>query len=136
MGSDFRHSRRVGPAPRGVIQELKLNTAIEGWTELSGWFGREPSFHDAELLLLELVGGKAPSRLVITTSRGDGKKCRVTFLLSGITEMHLTGWNFQNVFWDIRVVNGNEGVAVVMDGNIGIAGQIVAKTVSVVTDER
>lgn len=50
--------------------------------------------------------------------------------------MHLTGWNFQNVFWDIRVVNGNEGVAVVMDGNIGIAGQIVAKTVSVVTDER
>jgi hypothetical protein len=80
--------------------------AVPGGSDLVRWFGRAPSFHDAEVLSLNLRR-KGQNTLClhgwITTGVGhDGylvldKHAVVTFALEGVMDLQLEGFSIQNV---------------------------------------
>lgn len=92
--------------PRSTVYE-----SIAGGSELLQWFGRVPSFHDAEILSLSLCRD-GPSHLALRgwnitdTVRPDGyfvldRRAVVTFVIEGITDLKLEGFNHQNVIYEL-----------------------------------
>jgi len=88
-------------------QEASIYEQAPGGVELLRWFGREPSFHDAEILSLHL-SREGPSVLRlhgwINTGGvgGDGfylldRHAIVTFTLEGVMDLQLDGFSTQNV---------------------------------------
>jgi hypothetical protein len=81
--------------------------SIPGGPELLAWFGRVPSFHDAEIVRLDL-NRRAASTLSIhawnTTDRVDergyfvlDRHAVVTFALEDVLDLQLGGFSHQNV---------------------------------------
>jgi hypothetical protein len=81
--------------------------AVPGGTDLVSWFGRVPTFHDAEIIDLHLRRkGQSVLRLHgwIGTGRvgQDGrfelaKHAIVTFTIEGVMDLQLDGFSVQNV---------------------------------------
>lgn len=89
----------------GSKQEEAIYDQVPGGAELLRWFGQAPSFHDAEILSLDLRR-KGPSALRlhgwIMTVGEDGlivldRHVIVTFSLHDIMDLQLEGFNIQNV---------------------------------------
>lgn len=89
----------------GIDHKASVYESIHGGSDLLKWFGRVPSFHDAEILSLALDHA-GPSRLVLhgwNMMKGpDGyfvaeKGAVVTFVLKEITDLQLEGFTRQNV---------------------------------------
>ena len=88
-------------------QDQSIYDVVPGGAELLRWFGREPSFHDAEMLSLDLRRkGQSEFRFhgwITTDELGeDGFVVRdrhaiVTFTLEGIMDLQLDGFSIQNV---------------------------------------
>ncbi|MEO0691349.1 MAG: Imm50 family immunity protein [Pseudomonadota bacterium] len=89
----------------------KTFEAIPGGKELLQWFGRVPSFHDAEVLEPSLVRS-GPTVLSIYTRNITNSidandyfiqknHAVVTFELDGIVDLRLEGFNEQNVIWGL-----------------------------------
>ncbi len=88
-------------------EKATIYDAVPGGPELIRWFGRVPSFHDAEILGLHLKRkGRSTLRLHgwIGTDRLDAQGYRilekhavVTFTLYGIMDLQLDGFSVQNV---------------------------------------
>ena len=88
---------------------------VSGGTDLLAWFvGHVPSFHDAEILSVLLDRNGSVAKLAIHTWEmttdidGDGyfinrKHVVVSFELSGVTEVSLTGFNHQNVISGLSI---------------------------------
>lgn len=86
---------------------MTIYDAVPGGAELVRWFGREPSFHDAEILSLHLRRkGWSVLRLhgwINTGAVGpDGyyvldRHATVTFNLDGVMDLQLDGFSVQNV---------------------------------------
>ena len=80
---------------------------VPGGPDLVRWFGRAPSFHDAEILSLHLRRkGESVLRvhgwIMTGEARDDGyllldKHAVVTFTLQGILDLQLEGFSVQNV---------------------------------------
>lgn len=139
-----------------VDEKALVYEAVEGGTDLLKWFGRVPSFHDAEILSLSL-NRAGPSFLILhgwTMSDvvgADGyfvleKRAVVTFTLEEITDLHLQGFNHQNVIDDLclRQVSAYSGRSLqsptaeppeifelLMEDCYGLSGHIRACRVSV-----
>lgn len=80
---------------------------VPGGPELLTWFGREPSFHDAEIISLYLNRTGTSELKIhgwITTGKTDAnghlvleKHAVVTFTLESIMDLQLDGFSRQNV---------------------------------------
>jgi len=88
-------------------KETSIYDAVSGGADLVRWFGQVPSFHDAEILSLDLRRkGQSVLRLhgwINTGKAGqDGyfaldRHAIVTFTISGIMDLQLDGFSIQNV---------------------------------------
>jgi Immunity protein 50 len=93
-----------------------------------------PSFHDAEVVSLEL-NRQGRSRIKVHTfatmkeidSRGyyvTDKHTLVSFLLEGVSSLQLNGFNHQNVIFGIDLKRTLAGYELLLEGCYGIEGRI------------
>jgi hypothetical protein len=88
-------------------KEMSIYDTVSGGADLVRWFGRVPTFHDAEILSLRLHRkGQSVLRLHGWINTGevgqDGyfvldRHAVVTFTLSGVMDLQLDGFSIQNV---------------------------------------
>lgn len=112
--------------------------AVDGADALFDWFGYWPSFHDAEILRLELnrTGESAISiKTWEITKEIDAqgyyvprKHVTVHFLLEGISDLELGGFSVQNVISGLEVTRSQDGFCLQIGPCFGLAGSLtVAK---------
>lgn len=86
---------------------------LKGGAELISWFGHCPTFHDAEIVSLDLRR-REPSRLsvhgwnIMSTLDHDGyyvldRHAVVTFVLEEILDLELRGFSAQNVISELTI---------------------------------
>jgi Immunity protein 50 len=115
--------------------------SIPGAAELVSWFGRWPSFHDAEVINLTLNRSGVSTLKVHTwemTSEIDGsgyfilrKHVLVTFLIEEILSLDLTDFNQQNVIFGLDLSRIDDGFQLRLDPCYGVSGTIAARKISV-----
>jgi hypothetical protein len=118
---------------------LEFADEVMGAAELIAWFGHWPDFHDAEVLectlrrtekstirihTFETTNKAGKNGLFITT-----KHVIVSFLLEGVTDLHLEGFNSQNVISGLLLEHSTEGYQITLCGSYGIQGTITANRV-------
>lgn len=121
------------------------NASIPGWAELVARFGHSPSFHDAEVISLELRRAPELSRVRLHVREYTGEQEEdqgqaqdrdvvVTFTLGGITSLRLEGWNHQNVLYDLKVEEREGAWMLRLSTSFGLEGEIGAKDIRVSLD--
>jgi hypothetical protein len=116
---------------------------INGADAVIEWFGRWPSFHDAEVIEFRLLRDGL-SRLAVHAWRtlpevdADGyykldKHAVITFLISNIKDLELAGEDFnrQNVLRGLTLENADGRIKIQLWPSYGIGGYIVAGIVTV-----
>ena|SRR5438552_8372434 len=117
--------------------------ALDGATALMDWFGFWPSFHDCEIIGIDLQRHEV-SRLQIhafaSGPRLDDqgyfertKDSLVTFSFGDIVFLELAAEDFhrQNVISELNVTKSDATTTVAWNSSYGLAGRIEAKQVSV-----
>jgi hypothetical protein len=115
--------------------------SITGYQSVVEWFGGWPSFHDAEVTSIELHR-HGSSYLRVHTFRMTGEfdergyykltqHAVVTFEVSDITSLDLSGFNHQNVLSCLLIQRHTDDLKLVLGGCYGVEGQITSKAVSV-----
>lgn len=116
---------------------------VQGGSDLLAWFGgRVPSFHDAEILSLELDRAGAACRFRVHAFEITGvvdqaghfvlaRHAVVSFELGGVTDLELTGFNHQNVLGGLRIGREADGYRVELAPCWGLSGFLVARTVQI-----
>jgi hypothetical protein len=115
--------------------------AVEGAKTLYDWFGYRPSFHDAEVIRLEL-NRSGPSSLSVLTRETTGevdqkgyhvpaKNATVDFMIEGILDLDFKGFSHQNVVGYIEVEKTANGFLVTLSPCYGLAGTIEASKISI-----
>jgi Immunity protein 50 len=94
-------------------KDTNIYDAVPGGEALVKWFGRVPTFHDAEILSLDLRRkGRSALRLhgwINTGAVGPGgfyvldRHAIVTFHLNEIMDLQLTGFSHQNVIYGLTL---------------------------------
>ena len=113
-----------------------------GWESVIDWFGFAPTFHDAEIISIELRCEPELSMLKLAfwrtnkdvTERGVYRQDRhatVVFELGGIEELRLDGWSRQNVIDDLTVERTTSGFRLVFPQIYGVDGEISARHLAV-----
>ena len=114
---------------------------VPGALELINWFGYWPSFHDAEVLSLDLQR-TGPSRVSVhtfeltsqTTTQGSfacTKHVVVTFVLEDVSGLRLDDFNSQNVVAGLVLRQTAEGYELEIEGSHGLQGTITAGRIHV-----
>ena len=128
---------------RDAAAGVEVLSQIPGGADLLAWFGGcLPSFHDAEVLGLELDREGATCRIRAHTwemsqevdEAGYFATCRhvvVSFELGGVTELSLEGFNHQNVIFGLFIERSDDGFRIELEPCFGLSGAITAKTVRV-----
>ena len=99
-------------------EQTTIYAETPGGPELLAWFGRVPSFHDAEIVRLEL-NRRRPGRLAVhfwnmlgdTDERGYfilDRHAVVTFTLIDVIDIQLDGFNHQNVLSGLSLLRAPE----------------------------
>lgn len=114
---------------------------IVGAKKLIEWFGRWPTFHDAEVSELHLCRNSISQLKIVTwnmtralDSNGyyiQEKRVLVTFLLEKITEVFLQDFNHQNVISHLSINEIDSGVELELHPCFGLNGKICAESVSI-----
>jgi hypothetical protein len=114
---------------------------IEGAKDLFDWFGYWPSFHDGEVIEMQLCRSSLSSIKIHTwetTKEVDAqgynvmtKHVVVGFLFKGISTLSLSGFNNQNVLSGLAVEKADRGFRLILDECYGLAGTIEANEISV-----
>jgi hypothetical protein len=110
-----------------------------GASEIVAWFGRWPSFHDAEVLTLHLVR-RGESHLDLHTwglGQLDGKtgrfqrerECVVRIVLMEVVDLQLADFSVQNVIFGLGVWRDHEGWRVELSPCYGLAGWVRCRSV-------
>ena len=117
------------------------NDAVPGTPELIKWFGYMPSFHDAEVLDLKLTrSGTSMIRVhafeVTDQINTQGsfictKHVIVKFVLDGVTNLSLNGFNHQNVISGLFLRQTGEGYELRLEPCYVLEGTITADHVHV-----
>ncbi len=112
-----------------------------GAEELITWFGSWPSFHDAEVLGIDLCrSGSSKVRIhtwEMTANIGaDGyyilrKHVLVTFTFEDISNLQLEGFGPQNVISGLALQRQDDGYELSMSPCYGVSGYIRSKQVRV-----
>ena len=115
---------------------------IPGAAALLDWFGRWPSFHNAEMLSLGLHRS-APSKLRLCTFEVTGqlhpdgsyllfKPLVVVFTLEGVSHLDLNGFSPQNVIAGLTLEQLPSGCyRLTLENCYGLSGSLLANHVSV-----
>jgi hypothetical protein len=115
---------------------------LPGVDKVIAWFGNWPTFHDAEVISINL-DRTSGCRVVVRASRlisdkaEDGNNLReyalVTFLLEGfpmdadgIVNTRIEFFNYQNVLSSLRINRIPGGYELVLDGIFGVDGTLMA----------
>jgi hypothetical protein len=111
-----------------------------GAQELRDWFGYWPSFHDAEVIKVELNRCNSSSLLLHTwemtkdvDERGFfvlAKHVVVEILLTSVSGLDLQGFNHQNVIFELAFERLDKGFRVRLEDCYGISGTIDAKDIA------
>jgi Immunity protein 50 len=114
---------------------------LVGADGLIEWFGRWPTFHDAEVLSVELnrVGISRVRIHFWNTSANvslegfykTDNHCIVTFLLEQISDLELADFSSQNVVSGLQIEKQEAGYRLELFPCYGLAGYIVAKSIRV-----
>jgi hypothetical protein len=114
---------------------------IPGAEAVVAWFGRWPSFHDAEVVEAHFVRhGISQLRLHFWNTRDEvdergyyilDKHAIVTFLFEGIEDMEIYGFNEQNVIFSLTVETEGDSFLLTLDHCYGLAGVIESQKLSV-----
>lgn len=111
---------------------------IEGWDELIGWFGAEPTFHDAEVVGIAL-NNRSPTCVVQihawrthteVDERGFYRRDRhavVSFIFLEVVQLELRDWMHQNVLFGLSIEPRADGHSLSFDSSFGLDGNIVGK---------
>ncbi len=121
-----------------VPNELSV---IDGAQELHDWFGRWPTFHDAEIISLHLNRTGSSSLTVHTWQMTNDldekgfyvltKHVLVEFILEGIVGLDLKGFNHQNVVYGLAIEKTGEGFQIALEPCYGLAGRIEADKLAI-----
>src|SRR5262249_26734004 len=113
---------------------------IQGAADLHDWFGYWPNFHDAEIISLHLNRNGNSSIRVHTwemTNEVDQngyfvqtKHLVIEFILENVLGLNLSGFNHQNVVFDIGIEKTDLGFRVTLGGCYGLEGTIEAERIS------
>jgi Immunity protein 50 len=114
---------------------------IPGARSLIEWFGYWPSFHDAEVTSIELTRSGA-SRIAVHAFEPTGevnakgqyvlqKHVIVSFVLNGVREVELTGFNHQNVLSGLELERSEQGYQLTLEGCYGVEGSVSAESVRI-----
>ena len=124
-----------------------MTEMISSAYRLIDWFGRWPTFHDHEVLNVQMDGPTGPSILMRIhswemTNEADEKgfiKLRkhaiVTLKWKDVKSMFLHDFNVQNVLGGILFREHENGVHTILDASNGMWGEIVAAEVEVIDVE-
>jgi len=114
---------------------------LVGADALTAWFGRWPSFHDAEILSVELNrAGTSCVRIhtwnMTTDLNATGgykidKHCVVLFLLEQISDLELADFSGQNVIFGLQIEKHDAGYRLELSPCYGLAGYLVAKSIEI-----
>jgi hypothetical protein len=114
---------------------------IPGAAELENWFGYWPTFHDAEIISLNLNRKGSSSLHVHTwdmTKEVDekgyyvlAKHVVVEFALETVSGLNLNGFNHQNVLFGLGIEKSDSGFRLTLDECYGLAGSIEAERISI-----
>ena len=117
---------------------------IPGADSVVSWFGSWPTFHDAEVLRLQL-NRKGQSWIKVYTwnmsSRTYEKDSKqyfilekhavVTFLLEGIVELELHDFSSQNVVFGLNIERHGGSFLMTLEPSYGLSGTILASHIAV-----
>jgi len=98
---------------------------VPGAAELVARFGVWPSFENAEIRSVHL-NREGPSRIRVGT-----KEVVVTFVLGGVTELALNGFNGRNALSALTLTKNSTGHTLELWPGHGISGTITARSVRV-----
>lgn len=115
--------------------------AVEGAKDLHDWFGYWPSFHDAELIRLDLNRNDTSTMVLHTwemTKEIDAeglyvlsKHVVVEFVLNGIVGVNLDGFDHENVLFGLVIEKVDHGYPLTLDDCNGMTGTIEATSISI-----
>jgi hypothetical protein len=121
-----------------------MTPKIPGAESVVDWFGKWPSFHDAEIMTLHIDRERRPSSMRIRaftlSDRTDAsgrfireRDALVVFEFTGIRAVRIEGEDadVQNVISSLLVEQVNDGYRLVLGPCYGMAGEIVVKDLSV-----
>ena len=113
---------------------------IPGAAELVAWHGRWPSFHDAEVVSIELHRSglsrvhvhafQMTSAIGATGHYVCEKHTVIAFLLDDIQNVALEGFNHQNVLSGLHITRAENTVEVSLLDIYGVSGSLIAKRLS------
>jgi len=122
----------------------EITPNIPGAESLISWFGRWPSFHDAEIITLCIDRERKPSSIRIRAftlsdrTDSDGRFIRerdalVVFEFTGITLLRIEGEDAdtQNVISSLLIEPTTEGYRLILGPSYGMAGEIIVKDLKV-----
>ncbi len=114
---------------------------IEGAKDLFDWFGYWPSFHDGEVIEMQLCRSSFSSIKIHTwetTKEVDAqgynvmtKHVVVGFVFKDISTLSLRGFNNQNVLSGLALEKTDGGFRLILDECYGLAGTIEANEISI-----
>jgi len=114
---------------------------IPGAQALFDWFGYWPSFHDSEVLGVEL-NRRGSSKIRVhafgVTGAVDSndlyvceKHCTVTMVLDDVSGVELADFNHQNVISSLKISRENNEFILMLASSYGVAGSIRARSVRI-----
>jgi hypothetical protein len=114
---------------------------IPGYDEVVEWFGRWPSFHDAEVLELHL-DRSGPSwvklhvwlmtnKINVQGQYVQEKHATVTFKFENVTNLNLADFSSQNVIFGLNLERRETGYRLELSPCYGLAGYLEAERISV-----
>lgn len=114
---------------------------MPGAKDLIEWLGSWPTFHDAEILEIQLCRSKS-SKIVLHTWRMTEntdetgkyvleKNVIVTLKLGTITDLELQGFSNQNVIADLLIKSAKNEHQITLSPCFGVAGDIFATDLSI-----
>ena len=105
------------------------------------WFGEWPSFHDANVLSIELNSSRTSCVRIHyweTTSEVDTKgyfvqqkHAVVSFLLENLKKIDLDGFSGQGIIFGLTLTRSEEGFQLDLDPCYGVAGTLTAEKIRI-----
>ena len=122
-------------------KEDALLNDVPGFAVVKEWFGYWPSFHDAEIVSLNLERTSS-SRLKVhtfhtvneTNALGHYRTTKhavVCFILDEIQDLNLVQFSSQNVISALVLSKNNEGYSIQLGCCYGLCGSLTAKSIRI-----
>jgi hypothetical protein len=109
-----------GGSEEEFAETQRILATIPGGPELLTWFGGEASFHDAEVVRVDLDRENG-SRLELTVSGRAGINARVTFVLTDWIDVAVMGFSRQNVIGQLLLREPDDRTAEPWEIGVGMA---------------